>query len=188
MLRFLFVNATFNVGIGKEDIQEPVLLAEDWYQAEITREPYEDKNAAWKTAGEDLEIDEAYSINEKVGKNIVINTKLISDIPEAHGRTFTKWLPLPNKFDEGQYMNDGQPRPDWKADIIHKWAEAFGGGSDGAEASLGKGQKAMIYIVVGKDMDEETDINQISMNVDPRNLDIGKSGLEGEEVFEEGLL
>jgi len=176
--------ATFNVGIGKDDIQEPILLVEDWYEAEITREPYEDKNSHWKGVGENLSLDDAHRVNEKVGKNIVVNLKINSEIPEAHGRTFTKWLSLPNKFDEGLYMNNGQPRADWKADIIHKWAEAFGGGSEGADASFAEGQKALIYVIVEKDRDEETDINAISMNVNPRSLTAGESGLEGDDSFD----
>lgn len=179
--------ATFNVGIGKDDIQEPVLLAEDWYTMEISKDPYEAKNSAWNDAGDKLSLDEAFAINEKAGKNIVINLKIISDIPEAHGRTFTKWLSLPNKFDEGRYMNDGQPRADWKADIIHKWAEAFGAGSEGAEATLNEGAKALVYITVEKDRNSEKDVNVISMNVDPRPL--GGGGLSSdEEVLDEGLL
>ena len=46
--------ATFNVGIGKDDIEEGVLMLEDWYEVEISKEPFEDKNAAWKAAGEKL--------------------------------------------------------------------------------------------------------------------------------------
>lgn len=179
--------ATFNVGIGKDDIQEPVLLEEDWYTMEITKEPYEAKNSAWTDAGEKLSLEEAFSINEKAGKNIVVNLKIISDIPEAHGRTFTKWLPLPNAMDEGRYMNDGQPRADWKADIIHKWAAAFGAGSEGADVTLNVGAKALVYVSVEKDRQTEKDVNAISMNVDPRP--IGESGLPaGEDVLDDSLL
>ena len=183
--------ATFNVGIGKEDIQEGILLPEDWYTMEITREPYEDKNSAWKTAGEGLPLEEAAKANPKVGKNIIVHLKVASEITEHNGRGLTKWLPLPNALDDGKYMNNGQPKADWKAEIIHKWVEAFGGASEGAEVSFVEGQKALVYVVVGKDMSGEEDENSISMNVMPRSLTAGSgSGLDGggEDVLDTGLL
>lgn len=168
--------ATFNVGIGKDDIQEGVLLAEDWYTAEISREPYEDKNSHWKEAGQGLSLEDAFKANEKCGSNIVVNLRIRTDDPETDGRSLTKWLPLPNEFDESRYMNDGQPRADWKAEIIHKWVEAFGGSQDGGEVSLGKDQKALVYVVEEDDRNDETKkVNAISMNVDPRP--IGTDGL-----------
>ena len=181
--------ATFNVGIGKDDIQEGVLLPEDWYTMEITRDPYEDKNNAWKTVGEGLPIEEAAKTDEKVGKNIVVNLRVVSDDPEHSGRGLTKWLPLPNVLDEGKFMNDGQPKADWKAETIHKWVEAFGGVSEGAEVSFAEKQKALVYVVVGKDRSGETDENSISMNVLPRSLSAGTGGeMIHEDPLEQGLL
>ena len=182
--------ATFNVGIGKDDIQEGVLLPEDWYTCEISREPYEDKNSAWKTAGENLPLEEAAKSNPKVGKNIVVNLKVVSETPDHDGRGITKWLPLPNALDEGLYMNDGQEKAHWKAETVHKWVEAFGGASEGAEVSLAEGQKALVYIVVGKDQSGEEDQNAVSMNVAPRSLTAGTGPLgdEGESPLDDGLL
>lgn len=180
--------ATFNVGIGKDDIQEPVLLAEDWYEMEITKEPYESKNKAWTDAGENLSLEEAYQVDEKAGQNIVVNLKINSDIPEAHGRSFTKWLPLPNSFDEGKFMNDGQPRADWKASVIHAWVEAFGS-AEGSDVTLNKGAKGLVYVTVEKDRQTEKDINAISMNVNPRSLsDAGGHALDAESTIDESLL
>ena len=169
--------ATFNIGIGKDDIQEGVLLAEDWYTMEIIKEPFEDKNSHWKAAGEKLPFKEASAINEKAGKNIVLRLKVESDTPEFNGRVFTKWLPLPNANDEGQYMNDGQPKADWKADVIHKWVAAFGGSSEGAEVSMAEKQKALVYVLQGIDNREGSDgaaVNEISMNVHPRAIGGGE--------------
>jgi hypothetical protein len=180
--------ATFQVGIGKDDIQQGQLMPEDWYTMEIVREPYEDKNNAWKEAGAALPIEEAGRINPKAGKNIVINLRVVSDVPEFSGRPFTKWLSLPSPLDEGQYMNNGQPKPDWKAEIIYKWADAFGGAIEGASASLTKGQKALVYVVQGKDRDGETDVNEISMNVNPRSLTAGSGPLGGGDPFDGKLL
>lgn len=156
---------TFQVGIGKEDIQVGVPLPEDWYVMEISREPYEDKNNAWKSAGETLSLEEAATINPKAGKNIVVPLVVVSEMPEFTGRTFTKWLSLPTNLDEGKFMNNGQPKADWKADIIYKWVEAFGGKAEGTEGSLTKGAKALVYVVTGKEGE-----NEIPMNVNPRSI------------------
>ena len=175
--------ATFNVGIGKDDVQEGVLLPEDWYTMEIVREPYEDKNSHWKAAGENLPFSDAHAINSKAGKNIVVPLQVESEIPEFSGRGFTKWLPLPNAGDENLFMNDGQPKADWKAGIIHKWVEAFGGVSEGGEVSLGKGQKGFVYVLQEPDNREGSDgatVNEISMNVHPRAIGGGEgSPLDG---------
>lgn len=171
--------ATFNVSIGKDDVQEGVLLPEDWYTMEIIREPYEDKNSHWKGAGENLSFSEAHAINPKAGKNIVVPLRVESEIPEFSGRGFTKWLPLPNAGDENLFMNDGQPKADWKAGVIHIWVESFGGVAEGAEVSLGKGQKGFVYVLQEPDNREGSDgkiVNAISMNVNPRALGGGGSG------------
>ena len=173
--------ATFNVGIGKDDIQEGVVLPEDWYTAEISKEPYEDKNAAWKEAGEGLSLEDAFKANEKCGSNIVVNLRIKTDDPETDGRSLTKWLPQPNEFDVGRYMTDGQAREHWKAEVIHKWVEAFGGDQDGAEVSFSKGQKALVYVVEEPDRnDEDKQVNAISMNVDPRAIGTGGLAEEGD--------
>jgi hypothetical protein len=168
--------ATFNVGVGKDDIQEAILLPEDWYKMEIFKEPTEAKNRAWTDVGESLTLEAAKNINEKAAKNIVIHLKVISDVPEHNGRMLTKWLPLPNQFDEGQYTNRGQHVPDSKAEVIFKWAEAFGGTIEGSEASLSIGQKAYVYVIQDEDLEGEP-VNAISMNVNPRSLESGTEGL-----------
>jgi len=182
--------ATFQVGIGKEDIQEGVLLPEDWYVMRIIEEPFEDKNAAWKAVGKDLPYKVASEVNEKAGKNIVLRLVMESEIPEFHERRFTKWLSLPNAGDEGKYMNDGQPKVDWKASIIYKWVEAFQGIVEGKEVTLAQGQKALVYVIQEIDRRESSDgaiVNTISMNVHPRALGaggespFGQPTLEGEE-------
>jgi len=189
MIGLLNMLATFNVGKGKDDIQEGILLPEDWYTAEISKEPYEDKNGAWKEVGEGLSLADAFKLNERCGSNILLNLRVKTDDPETDGRSLTKWLPLPNEFDEGRFMNDGQPRADWKAGIIHKWVEAFGGNQDGAEVSFAEGQKALIYVVEEVDrLDNSKRVNAISMNVDPRA--IGSSGLvedNGQDPLDGGI-
>lgn len=186
MISLLNVFATFNVGIGKDDIEEGILLPEDWYTMQILTEPKQDKNSAWKDAGENLGFEEASELNEKAGENIIVHLNVISDIPEYNGRRFTKWLPLINPNDEGKFMNDGQKKADWKAQVIHTWVEAFGGLSEGTEVSLSEGQKALVYVIQEEDNREGGKfINSISMNVAPRTIGVGGSGL-GEGLADGG--
>jgi len=173
MLRLINVLATFDVGIGKDDIQEGVLLPEDWYNMTIMKEPFKDKNSHWKGAGEKLSFKDAVAINEKSGENIVVRLKVESSTPEFQGRVFTKWLPLPNPTDADHFMNDGQPKADWKAGVIHKWVEAFGGVSEGKEISLSENQRALVYVIQEVDDRDGETINSISMNVDPKSLGSG---------------
>lgn len=158
--------ATFELGKRKEDLQAPVLIAEDWYTVEITREPYQAKNKKWKDGGADRPAEEI----EGAGENIVVNTRVISDIPEANGRQLTKWLSLPNPHDVGQFTNDGQPKEDWKLDTIYTWVAAFQGDEEGSNVSLAAGAKAQVYVVQQIGMDGETMENAISMNNDPRPI------------------
>ena len=181
--------ATFNVSIGKEDIQEGVLLPEDWYEMQIVKEPFKDKNSYWKGAGEKLSFKDAVEINEKSGENIVVRLKVESSTPEFQGRAFTKWLPLPNPTDADLFMNDGQPKADWKAEVIHTWVEAFGGVSEGKEVSLSENQKAFIYVIQEVDNRAESageTINSISMNIDPKSIG-GGSGSPLGDGTERGL-
>jgi len=185
MISLLNVLATFNVGIGKDDIEEGVLLPEDWYTMQILKEPKQGKNSAWKDVGENLDFDAASAIDEKAGENIIIHLRVISHIAEHDGRNFTKWLPLINPNDDGKFMNDGQRKADWKAGTIHNWVEAFGGLSEGAEVSLSEGQKALVYVIQEEDNREAGKIiNSISMNVAPRAIGAGGSGL-GERLDDE---
>ncbi len=163
--------ATFELGKRKEDLQAPILLPEDWYTAEISREPYEAKNRKWKDGGEDRPPEEI----EGAGKNIVVNMRIASDVPEWAGRSLTKWLPLPNPSDVAKFTNDGQPMEDWKLDTIYKWVAAFQGDAEGSNVTLGTGAKAQVYVVQAIGQDGETMENSISMNSDPRSL--GGSGL-----------
>lgn len=172
--------ATFELGKRRDDLQAPILIAEDWYTVEISREPYESKNRKWKDGGEDRPAEEI----EGAGKNIVVNMRVVSDIPEAGGRQLTKWLALPNPSDAGRFTNDGQPMEDWKLDSIYKWVEAFQGEEEGANVSLAQGAKAQVYVIQAIGMDGETMENSISMNMDPRPISgSALGGDEGEGLF-----
>lgn len=176
---------TYNVGIGKNDIQEAVLLPEDWYVMEIVKDS-KDKNRAWKDAGEHLPILEAGRINKKAGENIVLKLKVISDIPEFNNRRLTKYLPLPNDLDTGEFTGRGIPKADDKAEVIYAWVEAFCGLVEGSEASFSPGQKALVYILQGQDL-EGKPTNEISMNIYPKQLGAGSGLNEGSGLDPLGL-
>lgn len=166
--------ATYNVGIGKEDIQQPVLLPEDWYMMELQKDSLA-KNNAWKTAGEHLPLDQAIQKDPKAGENLVLQLKVVSDTPEFSGRYLTKYLPWPNPHDEGQFTGRGQPKGDAKAEVIYTWVKALSGLAEGQEISLAPGQKCLVYIVQEKDQNGQL-TNSIAMNVAPRQL--GSSDLD----------
>lgn len=166
--------ATFSLGKERDDLQEPILLPEDWYTLEITQDVTQEKNAKWKDGG----IDRPAKEIEGAGENIVIRGRTISDEPEFSGRSFTKWLALPNPSDEGKYMNNGQPKEDWKLDQIYKWAEAYSATIEGSEISLAIGMKAQVYITQEIQLSGEMG-NSIGF-VDPRKVSEG--GIEGTET------
>lgn len=157
---------TFNIGKRRDDLQEAVLLPEDWYQVELAQDPTQEKNRKWKDGGENLPADEI----EGAGYNIKLRAVIVSEAPEEAGRSLFKYLSMPNPSDEGQYMNDGQPKADWKAGVIFDWVDAFSGTEDGEQVSLAKGMKGMVYVVQQVGLSGEME-NSISMNVKPRAVE-----------------
>ena len=166
--------ATFMLGKEKDDLQGPVFLPEDWYTLEITQEVTKEKNRNWKDGGINLPAENI----EGAGENLVIRGRIISDEPEFSGRPFTKWLGLPNPSDKGKYMNNGQPKEDWKLDQIYKWVEAFSGTIEGSEVSLAIGMKAQVYVVQESDNRTGDLVNALGF-ADPRAISVDdKEGSE----------
>jgi len=176
MIGLLNVFATFDVGMKKEDVTEAVLLPEDWYLVELTKDVYQVKNKKWRDGGENLGADEI----DGAGYTLVLQLRVVSDVPEESGRQFTKWLSLPNPSDDGAFMNDGQPKADWKADQVFNWYKAMGGEIEGSEVSVAPGAKVNVYVIQEIGMDGESLVNSISMNVQPKS--VGGSGEEGDDV------
>lgn len=162
--------ATFNLQKERDDLQAPVLCPEDWYTLGIAQDVTQEKNAKWKEGGVDLPAEDI----EGAGENLVIRGRIVSDEPEFNGRFFTKWLALPNPSDENKFMNNGQPKADWKLDQIYKWVEAFGGTIEGSDVSLAIGMKASVYVVQEADRQTGELVNALGF-VDPRKLTEGES-------------
>jgi hypothetical protein len=138
--------ATFEMTKDVGDTQEPKLLPIDWYPCEITKDPTKEDNNVKKAvdAGQDVEDP------DKAGQNLVLNVKVLSDVPEYNNRPFRLWLPFPNEADAGRYTPLGQTMEDAKTDRIAEFVSAFNGeDAEGRQVSLNVGQKAMLHIVQG---------------------------------------
>lgn len=168
--------ATFNVGMKEEDITEGVLLPEDWYTVELTKDAYRVKNKKWRDGGENLPADEVAG----AGYTLVLQLRVLSETAEENGRPLTKWLSLPNPSDDGAFMNDGQAKADWKADWVFKWFKAMGGAVEGEEVSVAPGAKCQIYVIQEIGLDGETLTNSISMNVAPKKF--GEAGSSDDDA------
>ena len=164
--------ATFDLGKEQDDLQEPVLMPEDWYTLVISQKVVKKKNKAWKDGGEKL----AAADIKGAGENLIIQGRIVSDEPEYNGRVFFKYLALPNPSDEGKYMNDGQPKKDWKLDQIYKWVEAFGGSIEGSTVGLNVKMKAQVYI-------EETEDNRSGDTINAIGFTLPKPISEAPEEF-----
>lgn len=156
--------ATFELSKETSDLQEPILLPEDWYSFEITEEVTQEKNAKWKEGGIELPAKEIPG----AGENLVIRGRIISDEPEYSGRRFTKWLALPNPSDEGRYTNSGQPMEDWKLTQIYNWVRGFGGDVEGTQISFAIGMRTSIYIT--QELDRAGTLANTIGFTDPRPL------------------
>jgi len=84
------------------DIEEPILLSEDWYTVKVVDQPKVEKNAAAR---------DGKSYEDGAGMNLEIPVRVISDIPEESGRSFRLYIPFPVEEDLGHddlhYPRDG---------------------------------------------------------------------------------
>jgi hypothetical protein len=140
--------ATFVMPKSVDDVQEGELLPEDWYVCRISKEPTLEKNKAL-VALEKGEIQPGDPKAEKVGHNIVIQVRTVSDIPEHNGRMFTIWLPTPSDGDDNRYDGRGQTYLDSKLARIGEFASAFAGGAsvEGSDVDFYEGQMAQLYVI-----------------------------------------
>ncbi len=109
---------TFGFNKPIDDIEDPVLLPEDWYTFRVSKDPTIEDNKKAK---------DGLSGEEGAGKNLVVKLTTVSDDPEFNGRMLTIWLPYPSEHDESQYDGIGQKKSDAKMQRIIGFVEAFGG-------------------------------------------------------------
>jgi len=142
---------TFTFPKPVEDIEEPVLLEEDWYLGEICGKPEIKPNKAMQ--------DDPQS--EKAGHNLVVPVKLLEDL--ATGRRFTLYFPWPREGDERAYTTSGQSWLDKKMTDISQFAESFGGSVEGTDVLIQEGLRGYVYVNQGLDMSGQNIQNSVDI-------------------------
>jgi len=160
---------TFKFDKPVGDIEDPVLLPRDWYDAEIWEEPEIAPNSklseeAGQNASQDV-LNELIEENEKMGMNLVVRFSVISPEPTFQGRKLTVFIPYPHPSDDGKYDGRGMNIYDAKMDRIVGLVEACGASiSDGDdEVSLAKGMKCQVYVDQRRARDREELENSIDL-------------------------
>jgi len=168
---------TFSFNKPIEDVEEPILLEEDWYRARIMAPPAIEPN---KKKQADPEQDGA-------GDNLVISLMLLEN--EANGRRFKLWLQWPSLADEDSYDGRGMKKSDAKMETIADFTTKFGGVSDGTDIMLEENMEGYVYVTRGLDQQGQSMIN----NVDPfagfkstEDLESGNPLSDGSMESEEG--
>jgi len=157
--------ATFDVNGDLDNIQEAVLLPNDDYAVIITQDPVREPNKVMREEGADA---------DKAGYNIILRTRVYDpEVPEAHGRMFTIYLPLPNDTDEGKYTPQGQAAKDSKLDRIKNAAGAFSGDGSGTVVNFEAGMMAVAKVI------QKVDRNDSSKKVNEINAFAGLTEYEG---------
>lgn len=73
----------------------------------------------------------------KTGMNLVVEIMTTGETdPVLNGRTFTKWMSLPNADDMTRRTKRGQLMADFKMEQIGRFVEAVGGRVDGANIEI----------------------------------------------------
>ena len=156
---------TFTFSKPIDDIEEPQLLEEDWYLAEISATPTLEKN---KKMEDDPN-------QEGAGYNLVVKVKLIEG--EALNRRFNLYLPWPSVADEDAYDGVGMKVSDAKMQRIANFTTKFGGIADGTDVVLEEGMRGYLYVLTELAQDGQTMRN---------NVDTFRAGFKSvEDLLEE---
>ena len=135
---------TFTFPKPIEEIEEPILLEEDWFKSRICAPPSIEPNNAMKTDPN----------SEKAGHNLVIPVILTgNDVEGADGRRFTLYPPWPSEKDEGLYDGRGMKLSDAKMERIAGIVGGFGGLVEGTDVMLEEGMEG--YVFVNREMDKQ---------------------------------
>jgi len=140
---------TFSFAKPIEDVEEPVLLEEDWYLARIAKAPSIEPNKAKRENPE----------SKKAGDNLVINLSLVEG--EANGRRFNLYLQWPSLEDEDVYNGVGMKVSDAKMERIVDFTTKFGGVSDGTDVILEENMEGYVYVTRGLDQQGQKMINSV---------------------------
>lgn len=166
--------STLDLGKSQDEIEAPVLMPEEWYPFEITKDPEVKPNAMMGENPED----------PKAGHNWVVNLVTIDAAePEFNGRRFTLWLGVPKPADNDLYTGNGQKIYDSKMERIIDFVENFGGSVDGAEVALKEGLRGQCYVLqgIGQSGDVENKIDIFNSGYKPYEGE-GGGAVPGDEV------
>jgi len=140
---------TFTFAKPIEDVEEPILLEEDWYLSIIKAPPVIAPNKAKQADAE----------SEKAGDNLEIAIALQGG--EAEGRRFKLYLPWPSLEDEDKYDGIGMKVSDAKMERIADFTVKFGGISDGTDIMLEENMRGYVYVTQGLDQQGQRMINSV---------------------------
>jgi len=134
-------------------IQEPEALPEDYYKLRIVEEPTIIPNKKKELGG----------VNAPgAGDNLFMRLRVISENPEFNGRSFRKWIPLPNEADKLDFTTMGQSKEDFKMSMLAKISAGFSGiEPEGNEINLQAGQEAWVYVTQGLDQTGTRFMNEV---------------------------
>jgi hypothetical protein len=165
--------ATLKFNKNFNDIVEGKVLPEDWYECRLVKEPVVDVNSKARNAGLSMNSEPSeFESVDGAGKNLILDLRVQSEVPEYHGRPLRTWLPVPMPGDDSRFTPLGQSQEDSKMQRIMEVIEAFGGEIGDDEVHLEPGSSAMFYVEdVQHFADPQKRMNQISLNSTPRKVE-----------------
>lgn len=137
-----------------DDIEQPKLLPEDWYIVQVVNPPtIEDNDKAKKKL----------SYEEGAGKNLIIQTRTVSNIAEYNGRAFKIYLPCPVEQDLNAFDGRGMNKYDAKMERIAEFAEkATGCSIYGNEVTILPNARIGVYITQALDQQGKELVNNLN--------------------------
>lgn len=177
------MSSVLNMPKSFDDVAQPEPMPEDWYTMRLMKDPEVLPNAVLKkymadtgTKSAEEALESAIRANyqgedgKTPGLNWVLSLRTVHDMAELSGRSFRRYLPLPNALDKERYTANGQTFEDWKMENILGEVEAFTGAPPaGDQVTLEAGQVAMYYVKVRYNEQRGRNENEIDINMAPRN-------------------
>lgn len=162
---------TFSFQKPIEDVEEPVVLEEDWYKSRIVKAPTIEPN---KKKQEDPS-------QEGAGDNLIVSLAIVGG--EGTGRRFKLYLPWPSLADEDVYDGIGMKVSDAKMERIADFTVKFGGISDGTDIMLEEGMEGFVYVTRGLDQAGQRMINSVDPFAGFKSIEDSPAGQEEDAPF-----
>ena len=142
---------TFSFQKPIDEIEEAVVLEEDWYHTRIAKTPTIEPNKKKQTDPN----------QDGAGDNLIVSLAVVGLV--GTGRRFKLYLPWPSAADEDLYDGIGMKVSDAKMERIADFTVKFGGISDGTDIMLEEGMEGFVYVTRGLDQSGQ----RITNSVDP---------------------